>query len=546
MTLADAVVAAGLAAGGLPGRALETAYRDLRRAVADAYPRQGPADRTALDRTLDLGLRPADLAPRCPLHWALEVPEIVVDRGGFDAVIGNPPFLGVKLIRGALGRDLRDFLAHHVADGETGRADLVVLFLRRAAALCRTDHGSIGLIATDSIGEGDSARFGLAPLLASGWTLSRADRSAPWPGSGAGVRVSHVWLTRHQIVLAMLDGEPVERIDHRLRPVDESDRRRGPAAIRSATDLPPGYQATIVLGRSLVLDAETARELRADPAIAPCIKSYLSGDDLVGSVGAVASRWCLDVGSLDETELRALPRVWSYLQDEVLPERVRQFERYPQLRARWWGFLSSVPRLYEQLDGLPWAVAFSKHSKHLWPVRVGVEHVFSNGLIVFPSADPGHYAFLASEFHRVWAIRAGGSMLNLAHRYNPSRLRATYPYPESFDALRPVGEALLGAVDALTNARGVGITDAFNLVNDPQQDGAELRAVRDALGDLHEAAARAHGVRTAGTFEFVPSPLGPRFGLTAAAENALMAGLLQENERRICPKVTEMSGARLT
>lgn len=516
---ADAVIATGLAAGGIPGRSLDAAYAHLRDVV-------GRGDRDAL-RAILAGA--SESPSRRPLHWMLAVPE-VLERGGFDAVIGNPPFLGVKLIRGAIGQELRDFLAHHVADGETGRADLVILFLRRAAALCRSDRGSLGMIATDSIGEGDSARFGLAPLLADGWTIARADRSVRWPGAGAGVRVSHLWLTRRQISGAVLDGTPVERIDQHLSARGAAATPQ-PVAIHAPTDLPPGHQATIVLGRTLVLDAELAAELAREPGVAAHIKPYLSGDDVVGSVGAKASRLCLDVGALDEADLRALPGLWRYLEGTVLAEREQQFARYPKLRPRWWGYLSSVPRLYERLDDLPWAVAFSKHSKHLWPVRVGVGHIFSNGLIVFPTADPGHFAFLASEFHRVWAIRAGGSMLNQAHRYNPSRLRATYPYPESFDSLRPAGSALLAAVDELTAGRGLAITDALNLVNDPREDAADLRVLRDCLIDLHAACARLHGLAPGGGPGFVPSPLGTRFGLGAADEDAVMDVLLRENAR---------------
>ncbi len=31
-------------------------------------------------------------------HWPLEFPEVIVKRGGFDAFVGNPPFLGGQRI----------------------------------------------------------------------------------------------------------------------------------------------------------------------------------------------------------------------------------------------------------------------------------------------------------------------------------------------------------------------------------------------------------------------------------------------------------------
>jgi hypothetical protein len=48
-------------------------------------------------------------------HWPLEFPEVLVDRGGFDAVVGNPPFMGGSKITGAFGDPYREFLVRHLA-----------------------------------------------------------------------------------------------------------------------------------------------------------------------------------------------------------------------------------------------------------------------------------------------------------------------------------------------------------------------------------------------------------------------------------------------
>ena len=56
-----------------------------------------------------------------PLHWILAVPD-VMDRGGLDAIIGNPPFLGGKKLSGALGTNVRDWFVNVLADGTKGGA----------------------------------------------------------------------------------------------------------------------------------------------------------------------------------------------------------------------------------------------------------------------------------------------------------------------------------------------------------------------------------------------------------------------------------------
>ena len=104
--VADGVIAAGLRLGGKPGKALDEAYENLRIAVDEAYPRtvdarphacSTPSSKRGLTPTV-----PTDYERWQPLHWILAVPD-VMDDGGFDAVIGNPPFLGGQKLTGALG-----------------------------------------------------------------------------------------------------------------------------------------------------------------------------------------------------------------------------------------------------------------------------------------------------------------------------------------------------------------------------------------------------------------------------------------------------------
>ena len=112
--IADAVVATGLKLGGKPGRALNVAYENLGIALGEAYPSGLFADeprRTMLEEILEAGLTPTvptDYDRWKPLHWIIAVPD-VMERGGFDAIIGNPPFLGGQKITGAMGTNIRDW-----------------------------------------------------------------------------------------------------------------------------------------------------------------------------------------------------------------------------------------------------------------------------------------------------------------------------------------------------------------------------------------------------------------------------------------------------
>ena len=112
--------------------------------------------------------RPATAPARHCLHWPLAFPEVFLDRehAGFDAVVGNPPFLGGKKISGPMGTDFREFAVRWLAAGTKGNADLVAFFFLRACQIART----FGLLATNTIAQGDTSEVGLSQVIAQGWT----------------------------------------------------------------------------------------------------------------------------------------------------------------------------------------------------------------------------------------------------------------------------------------------------------------------------------------------------------------------------------------
>ena len=132
------MIATGLKLGGKPGRALNVAYENLGIALSNAHPKDGSEPRrTMLDDILQAGLTPTvatDYERWKPLHWILAVPD-VMERGGFDAIIGNPPFLGGQKLTGAMGTNIRDWFVNVLANGKKGSADLVAYFFLRAMSL---------------------------------------------------------------------------------------------------------------------------------------------------------------------------------------------------------------------------------------------------------------------------------------------------------------------------------------------------------------------------------------------------------------------------
>src|SRR6266487_1331867 len=114
------------------------------------------------------------LKGRRPFHWPLEFPEVFVDgKEGFAAIVSNPPFQGGQKITGALGTDYRDYLVEYLAYGKRGSADLCAYFFLRAYQLLR-QGGQCGLLATNTIAQGDTREVGLDLIVTKGGTIPRA------------------------------------------------------------------------------------------------------------------------------------------------------------------------------------------------------------------------------------------------------------------------------------------------------------------------------------------------------------------------------------
>ena len=123
---------------------------------------------------------------RRPFHWLVEFPEVFLtgESAGFDALVGNPPFVGGQKITGLFGTDYRDYLVTYLADGRRGSADLCAYFFLRAASVVRRG-GHFGLLAVNTIAEGDTRHVGLEAMLGLGVSIHAARPNFEWPGAAA-------------------------------------------------------------------------------------------------------------------------------------------------------------------------------------------------------------------------------------------------------------------------------------------------------------------------------------------------------------------------
>ncbi|BCK57498.1 Eco57I restriction-modification methylase domain-containing protein [Nocardia wallacei] len=533
--IADGVVAAGLPLGGKPGRALTEAYENLRIAVGMAYPADGSApDSAMLDRIIERGLTPTvptDYERWEPLHWVLTVPD-VLERGGFDAVIGNPPFLGGQKLTGTLGTDVRDWLVQVLAARQRGKADLVAYFFLRAMSLL-TPHGNLGLIATNTVAQGDTREVGLDRMVTNGLTITRAVQSRTWPAASANLEYAAVWGTRNHVadgVPRNADGIRVRRISSLLESVGRVDG----LPVRLTENLGVSFIGCYALGMGFFLEPKEALEwLEADPKNAEVLFPYMNGEDLNSRPDTSPSRWVIDFYDRTEEEASLYRLPFQRISETVKYERQKNNRK--AVRLRWWQHAEKRPAMRRAISKLDEVLAIARISKAVMPVRVKNNRILNEMTVIFATDSYADQALLSSAVHQVWSITYS-STLETRVNYAPSDVFATFPRPEASVDLYNQGRILDAERREIMLRRELGVTKLYNLINDPKvSDSADpdIARLRRIHVDLDEAVLSAYG------WDDVPLDHGfhtyrqmQRWTVSPSARVEILDRLLEENHRR--------------
>ncbi|MFF2931797.1 Eco57I restriction-modification methylase domain-containing protein [Streptomyces mirabilis] len=463
-----------------------------------------------------------------PLHWPLEFPEVmgVGSATGFDVVVGNPPFVGGQKLTGALGQDYREYLVNRIGGGKRGSADLCSYFLLRNLSLAPGRR--TGIIATNTIAQGDTREVGLDQATASGWTVYRAVKSQPWLGTAA-VIVSLLWLAGKpgQGEAPVLDGNKVRGITPGLDPAS----RASGTPYRLVANEAQSFQGSNVLGKGFVLLPEQARTLIAEhPKNAEVVFPYLIGKDLNQRPGATASRWVINFHDWSQEKAAEYADVFAIVEREVKPERAKNSNK--QRREIWWRFTRPTIELYEAIADLEQAIVIARVSSTGVPIRVPTGQVMSEQVIVFGTDRAAQLAVLSSSLHYWWALKHSGDMRGDL-RYASSDVYETFPRPNEDFQAHAAGEALETAQQAAIAQRGIGLTSLYNLVHSETETGADIQAVRQAHVEVDLAVVRAYGWTDLDLeHSFHETAPGDRFTIAPAVQTELLDRLLELNHAR--------------
>ena len=405
-------------------------------------------------------------------HWPLAFPEVFA-AGGFDVIIGNPPFMGGLKISTNFGDKYWEYMTFQFAPFSS-TADLCAAFFRRVFSALRTG-GAMALIGTNTVGQGDTRNAGLAEIKRRGGSVTFARRFVKWPGR-ANVEVNLVALGKGRNGSANLDGQVVVEISSRL----DADAEAEPHSLEQ--NEAKAFIGSYVLGMGFTTTPEEAQQLIArDPRNRECLFPYLNGEDLNTHPEQQPRRWVINFFDWPLERAEQYPDLIDIVRRLVKPDRDNL--KRQRRRERWWIYGENTPGLFNAIRPLNRVLARSEVSESHMIGVIPNGWVYSHMLVVFPFDDFFHFCLLQSNVHEAWVWR-NASSLESRNRYTPSDCFRTFAFPQSppesarAEAER-LGEAYHEHRRQTMLARHLGLTKTYNLFHNPACTDGDVAQLRD-------------------------------------------------------------------
>lgn len=469
-------------------------------------------------------------------HWFAEFPE-VMNRGGFDCILGNPPFLGGKRLSGTFGHRFCDYAKWST---KAGLSELMVFFLHRVCDLLKSE-GFSGLIATNSIVDGRVRKDGLEKVLQSGYTIHMAEVSKKWPGK-ANVRVSLLGLYKGAYSgPRTLNNAVVRNINSRL---EDSDEKGSPRPIPD--NLNRMKMGTIYLGEGFLLTHTQADQLiYQDARNQEVIVPIMGGIELNRDPHQRPARKIIDFQDWPEHKAKEYPTLYDLLVEKVKPVR----QQKNRGSNTWWLFLHRRTPMYEKIRKLPHCFATTLTTKHLNFSQVSTDGLFSSSIFVLMSDRWDIFAVVQSALHESWARKYSGTLVDRLS-YSCTNCFETFPFPEGLwktpnESLARIGRKLHELRREMMRSHQIGLTDMYNLYHSEKvvpstrgQKFHDLLRLRSLSVELDNSVLDAYGwsdIDLEHNLHVADNLLEDdkiRFTISNVARHKILTHLLDENQKQ--------------
>lgn len=381
-----------------------------------------------------------------------------------SVIIGNPPFLGAKLMKRYLGENETVRIRKAFKGRLAGFTDLVCYWFEKAQAQIIAGEAELaGLVATNSIAK--NTNLPVLKRICENLEIFDAHSDEPWIVDGASVRVALIAFgtKTEDDSEKYLNGEEVDHINADLTTgldvtcakVLSENKGVGFVGIQKSGPFDiPGHLAREWLQMPLNPNGKSNKEV---------LRPTSNGSDMVSKRRDV---WLIDF----PRELsRSEASLWEAPFEYLLNARDEKGRTLKQLREqhglqsaidRWWEHWRPRPEMRAAISKLNRYIATPMTSEHRVFTYYELPLIVDNNTIVIARDDDTAFGILHSSFHEVWSTQIGNRMgVGNQRRYNPATIFETFPFPEG---LSPN----VNATDYLDDSRAQTIATAASKLNE--------------------------------------------------------------------------------
>ncbi|WP_299823075.1 DNA methyltransferase [uncultured Pontibacter sp.] len=400
-----------------------------------------------------------------------------------DFIVGNPPFVGNKRMRDALGDGYTEALRKAYKGAVPDSADFVMYWWYKAGEILATDKTErFGFITTNSITQSFNRRV-LQTFMEAKEPISitYAIPDHPWVDSGDGAQVriamtaaeKGVQAGRLNLVIAEKDNGELGiqiKLQEKIGTI-HSDIRIG-AAVNTAKPLKSNLKISgrgmIPHGSGFQVSFEEAEKLGLNrtPGLENHIRPYRNGKDLTA---IPRGKYVIDFFGFTEKQLMVeYPEVYQHLLETVKPHRAQN--NRASRRENWWIFAENQPAVRQAISGLEKYIVTGYVAKHRIFQFLSKDILPDDGLLAFGLNDGYSLGVLSSRIHVLWSFATGGNMgVGNDSMYNNSTCFQTFPFPAATEAQQEQIRSIAEALDAHRKQRQaqhptLTITDMYNVL----------------------------------------------------------------------------------
>ncbi len=352
-----------------------------------------------------------------------------------DVIVGNPPFLGDKLMRKELGKQLG-------ADYPKSLWEVFGDRLPRASNLCcywfekarqQINDGKCaraGLLATTAITQGKS-RHVIERIVECGhifFVISDRD----WILDGANVRICMVgWTSADSTEPTMRDGVEIKGVNADLTVGNNLTRK-----MRLLANTGRCFMGTTKVG-AFDIKQETALGWLPQPnphgkPNSDVLRPFRNGSDLVRED---SHRWIVDFGSgtgMESAALYGYP--FGHVDQRVKLKRLKNNNKWR--RDNWWLLGRTLPDFRKATTGLSRYIGTARVAKHRLFVWQDSPVLPDSKVIAVAFDDDFHFGILHSRIHEIWTNATCAKHAGERRTYKPTDCFETFPFPFPDDTVQ--------------------------------------------------------------------------------------------------------------